>query len=87
MYRIGQTRPVKVFQLVAKDSIEDKVREGRVGRRVPSLTSGYLAQVLEIQARKEQLISQAFAGTRNAASATAKQRKQSRIEDLRELFA
>lgn len=25
VYRIGQTRPVKVFQLVAKDTVEDKV--------------------------------------------------------------
>lgn len=66
VYRIGQSKPVKVFQLVAKDSIEDKV--------------------LEIQARKDQLISSAFSGTRNSTE-TAKQRKQNRIEDLRELFA
>ncbi|ORY75046.1 SNF2 family N-terminal domain-domain-containing protein [Leucosporidium creatinivorum] len=66
-YRIGQQRNVKVFQLVAANSVEDKV--------------------LEIQARKEQLIQHAFSGTKGAGGGTAKQKKQSRLEDLRELFA
>lgn len=44
MYRIGQTKPVKVFQLIAEDTVEDKV--------------------LEIQKRKDALISSAFSGNK-----------------------
>ncbi len=44
MYRIGQTKPVKVFQLIAEDTVEDKV--------------------LEIQKRKDALVSSAFSGNK-----------------------
>jgi len=44
VYRIGQTRPVKVFQLIAEDTVEDKV--------------------LEIQKRKDALVSSAFSGNK-----------------------
>lgn len=40
--------------------------------------------MLEIQQRKQDLVSQAFSGTRNAF--TAQQKRQARFDELQELF-
>ncbi|KAM0793313.1 hypothetical protein ACM66B_000771 [Microbotryomycetes sp. NB124-2] len=66
VYRIGQKRDVRVFQIIAQDTIENRV--------------------LEVQARKNELVAQAFAGTKGAGSEEVK-KKTTRTEDLRELFA
>ena len=61
----GQTaKEVRVFQVIAKNTIEEKV--------------------LEIQARKNALVKSAFAGIKN--KQTARERKEARYAELRELF-
>ncbi|BGP25055.1 hypothetical protein JCM10295v2_003975 [Rhodotorula toruloides] len=60
--RIGQTKPVRIFQLVAKDTVEDRV--------------------LDVQAKKEALIAQAFSGHKNA----AKSKSKIEVNDLAAIF-
>lgn len=86
MYRIGQTKPVKVSsaEFVFLAIILDPPSRPQVFQLVAKDTIE--DKVLEIQERKQTLISQAFSGTKGGTE-TAKQRKQARLEDLRELFA
>ncbi|KAM0752884.1 hypothetical protein T439DRAFT_323492 [Meredithblackwellia eburnea MCA 4105] len=65
VYRIGQTRPVKVFQVVAEGTVEDRV--------------------LAIQKRKEELISQAFSGSKNTGS-KRNEKIESRLADIATIF-
>lgn len=55
---------VLFFQIIAKDTIEDKI--------------------LEIQAKKNELIQQAFAGNRT--KETARQKKEARFNEIAALF-
>ncbi|GAA6041170.1 hypothetical protein JCM8097_004150 [Rhodosporidiobolus ruineniae] len=62
--RIGQTKDVRVFQIVAEDTVETRV--------------------LEIQAKKERLIAQAFSGSKNAVK--GREKIESKFEDLAAIF-
>ncbi|GAA5999891.1 hypothetical protein JCM10207_005958 [Rhodosporidiobolus poonsookiae] len=62
--RIGQTKDVRVFQLVAENTVESRV--------------------LEIQAKKEKLIAQAFSGSTNVPKAT--QKLESKLDDIAAIF-
>ncbi|TBU43646.1 SNF2 family N-terminal domain-containing protein [Dichomitus squalens] len=62
--RIGQKKPVNVYQLIAENTVESKV--------------------MEIQEKKKKLISEAFAGIKNAD--TKRQKKEARLQELVHLF-
>ncbi|GAA5967788.1 hypothetical protein JCM11641_005766 [Rhodosporidiobolus odoratus] len=62
--RIGQTKDVRVFQIVAEDTVE--------------------ARVLDIQAKKEALIAEAFSGSKNTTK--AKEKLESKLDDLAAIF-
>ncbi|GAA5865684.1 hypothetical protein JCM8547_002749 [Rhodosporidiobolus lusitaniae] len=62
--RIGQTKDIRVFQLVAEDTVESRV--------------------LDIQAKKEQMVAQAFSGSKNAPK--SKEKIESKLEDLKTIF-
>lgn len=52
---IGQTKPVHVYQLIAEDTVESKVRQNGNG----AFCSVHFAlQVLDIQEKKKKLIQQ-----------------------------
>jgi SWI/SNF-related matrix-associated actin-dependent regulator of chromatin subfamily A3 len=92
VYRIGQKRLVKVFQLVAQNTVEGapQLSSSLRSMLMPDfrslLPTSPPDKVLEIQERKQLLIQQAFSGTKNGGE-MSKQKKQGRIDDLRELFA
>ncbi|BGP16641.1 hypothetical protein JCM10213_000443 [Rhodosporidiobolus nylandii] len=62
--RIGQTKDVRVFQLVAEDTVESRV--------------------LEIQAKKEKLIAEAFSGSKNAQK--TRDKIESKLDDISAIF-
>lgn len=76
--RIGQTKPVHVYQMVAERTIEAKVCRW-VPLRPQRLFADTFspAQVLEIQDRKKNLIKQAFSGIKSRE--TERQKREARI--------
>ncbi|KAF9222676.1 hypothetical protein BS17DRAFT_708165 [Gyrodon lividus] len=69
--RIGQKKPVHVYQLIAENTVESKARP------FPFL-------VIEIQERKKQVIQHAFSGVKR--TETQREKREARLQDLIELF-
>ncbi|KAJ7251551.1 SNF2 family N-terminal domain-containing protein [Mycena haematopus] len=80
--RIGQTKPVHVYQMIAEKTVESKV--GLPLCDLPRRFASHQTQVLEIQDRKKKLIQEAFSGMKR--TETPRQRKEARLQDLVELF-
>lgn len=73
--RIGQTKPVHVYQLIAEDTVESKVHNFGTMFAIMILNS---SQVLDIQEKKKKLIQQAFSGIKS--KETLRQKKEARLQ-------
>jgi len=77
---MGQTKPVRVFQLIAENTVESRVLDIR-----SSLSHLYTdtRQGWRAEKRKDELVAKAFEKT---GGGSGKSMKQARYEDLKELL-
>jgi SWI/SNF-related matrix-associated actin-dependent regulator of chromatin subfamily A3 len=78
---MGQTKPVRVFQLIAENTVESRVLDIRTSLLYPytSMKRGWW-----VEKRKDELVAKAFEKTGGGSG--GKSMKQARYEDLRELL-
>lgn len=77
---MGQTKPVRVFQLIAENTVESRVLDIRRSY-VPA--SRRESQADWIEKRKDDLVAKAF---EKSGGSGAKSKKEARYEDLKELL-